>query len=224
MFLFGDSISNCIQEEETDAMMQNICLNIFMQNPRVLVVSNNSFSKTSNNGRTLGNLFQGWPKERLAQFCISTTEPDFDVCENYYLLTDKSMLNSIVHFKKGERCDIRTNLGTEGSLLTGEKQRLKTPWAALLRHFLWSCNRWKSDAFIQWIDQFDPELVLIMNSDATFILEIATFVSERKRIPIVMYNTEGFYFFQHYYFDHSKLLDNSLFWVYQTLYKKRFRK
>lgn len=195
-----------------------------MMYPRILVISNNSFSKSSNNGRTLGNLFIGWPKEKIAQFCVSTTEPDYNICENYYLLTDRSIFQGLLRLKKGKRCDININLGTEGSLLTGEKRMLKTPWTALMRHVLWSCKRWKSDAFIHWIDQINPELVVIMNSDATFILDIATFVSKSKGIPIVMFNTEGYYFFKHYYFDHSKWFDNSLFKIYQALYKKKFRR
>ena len=51
--------------------------------PRLLVLSNNSFSKSNSNGRTLGSLLQGWPKDKIAQFCISTDGPDFEVCDNY---------------------------------------------------------------------------------------------------------------------------------------------
>lgn len=56
--------------------------------PRLLVLSNNSLSKSNSNGRTLGSLLQGWPKERLAQFAIMCIDPDFDVCENYYQVRD----------------------------------------------------------------------------------------------------------------------------------------
>lgn len=195
-----------------------------MEYPKVLVISNNSFSKTSNNGRTLGNLFMGWPKDRIAQFCISTTEPDYDVCENYYLLTDRSMLNGFKHLKKGKRCDIETGFGTEGNAIIGGKKVFKTPWKALFRHVVWSGRRWESKEFKEWVDVFQPEILVVMNSDSTFILDIATSLSLKKNLPLVMYNTEGFYLFTKSYFRKSKWLNNTAFHVYQSIYRHHFRR
>ncbi|MEG2402761.1 MAG: hypothetical protein RSB34_07500, partial [Muribaculaceae bacterium] len=65
-----------------------------MKYPRTLVISNNSFSLTNSNGRTLGNFFIGWPKESLAQFCISSDGPNYDICNNYYCITDKEALKA----------------------------------------------------------------------------------------------------------------------------------
>lgn len=191
--------------------------------PRVLVVSNNSFSKTSSNGRTLGNLFVGWPKEKLAQFCISTTEPDYEICENYFLLTDKNVLNGLKRLRKGEGSDIRENKGSEGNTIIAGKKAFKTPWKTLARHFVWSCKRWNSKSFQKWINEFAPEMVVVMNSDATFILDIANYISVNRNIPIVMYNTEGFYFFKENYFYQSKWFSNAAFHLYQFIYKRHFR-
>ena len=69
-------------------------------NPRVLVIRNNGFSKTKSNGRTLGSLFQGWPKVILAQFYISSDNLDFGVCNNYFKFTDKEALLSLLHIRK----------------------------------------------------------------------------------------------------------------------------
>lgn len=194
-----------------------------MNNPRTLVISNNSFSKTSSNGRTLGSLFTGWPKDRLAQFCISTTTPDYDLCDNYFLLTDRSILEGFKHLRKGKRCTIEKNIGTEGNTVVGGKKVFKTPLKALLRHFIWNWKRWNSNEFQEWLDDFRPNIIVVMNSDATFILDIATYVSKKRNIPLVMYNTEGFYFFKHNYFNQSRLLNGFFFNVYQNIYKKRFK-
>lgn len=194
-----------------------------MYYPSVLIVSNNSFSKTSNNGRTLGNLFMGWPKDRIAQFCISTAEPDYDICDNYYLLTDRCMLNSFKRFRKGERCDIQENKGTEGNTIIGGKKVFKTPWKALMRHLIWCGKRWNSKGFQEWLTEFNPELVVVMNSDATFILDIATYITKTRSIPLVMYNTEGFFFFKENYFRPSKRFNNTAFSFYQKIYKRHFK-
>lgn len=195
-----------------------------MEYPKVLVISNNSFSKTSNNGRTLGNLFIGWPKDRIAQFCVSTTTPDYEVCDNYYLLTDKSAFDGFKHFRKGRRCDIEANLGTEGNTVIAGKKAFKTPWKALFRHIVWGCKRWDGKELRDWIGTFNPEIILVMNSDAPFILDIATDISKTRNIPLVMFNTEGYYFFKENYYHPSKCFSNTIFRFYQSIYKRHFRK
>lgn len=52
---------------------------------RVLVISNNCFSQSNSNGRTLGNLFHGWPKENLAQMCVIAQDPNWELCDNYFV-------------------------------------------------------------------------------------------------------------------------------------------
>ena len=71
--------------------------------PRVLVISNNCFSKTDSNGRTLGNFFVGWPKDRLAQFYIQNASPDFEVCENYFRVTDGQAVKALLGKAAGGR-------------------------------------------------------------------------------------------------------------------------
>lgn len=195
-----------------------------MQFPKVLVISNNSFSNNSSNGRTLGNLFVGWPKEKLAQFCISTTVPDYDTCDNYFLMTDKAALDGFKHFHKAKRCDIKANENTQGNTIVGGKKQVKTPFKALIRHVIWSNKRWNSVEFQKWVDSFNPELLLVMNSDATFVLDIASYVSKKRSIPLVLFNTEGFYFFKRNYYMSSTFFSDSLFRLYQCVYKRHFRK
>lgn len=191
--------------------------------PRVLIVSNNSISKSSNTGRTLANLFSGWPKDRLAQFCISTTEPDYDVCDNYYLLTDRSMLDGFKHFRKGLRCDIEVNKGTEGNTIIGGKRAYRTPLKMIARQIVWGCKRWKSKEFDNWVGAFEPDLVFLWNTDCAFILDIAKSISINRNIPIVMYNTEGYYFFDKNIYASDKWFGDFFYPAFHHFYKRHFR-
>jgi len=195
-----------------------------MNYPHVLIVSNNSISKTGSNGRTLANLFFGWPKDCLAQFCISTDEPDYGVCDNYYLVTDKSALDGFLHFRKAKRCNIDTNLYSKGnSKMTAKKVVCKSPLTVIVRNLIWQPKRWKSNNFVKWIDDFKPELILLMNTDSLFMLKVATDLSKERKIPIVMYNTEGFYFFEKPFIKSSRY-ERLLFCLYQSFYKQVFAK
>ena len=53
--------------------------------PRVLVVGQ-PFERTSGGGITLCNLFEGWPRDRLAAAVASDRDLAFDICDRYYAL------------------------------------------------------------------------------------------------------------------------------------------
>lgn len=189
-----------------------------MYYPRVLVVANNSFSKTDNNGRTLSNLFIGWPREKLAQFCISTDGPNYEVCNNYYCVTDSEVLYSRIHFKKARRDSLEPSnrKGPTGSDGKGKK----TAFRMLVRDLLWNRGAWSTKEFNQWVKAYNPELILILFSDSSFILDIATSLSQKLDVPLIMYNTEGFYFFKKNYFRTKTIFD----WLWFPIYQKRYRR
>ena len=189
-----------------------------MEYPRILVVSNNSFSKTDSNGRTLGNFFIGWPKDRLAQFCVSTDGANFELCNNYYCITDREVVNARIHLRRPQRVTIAKDKEGEskGSRGTGRKTALRM----LIRDLMWGDGFWNTLDFKQWIQDFAPEVILVMFSDSSFILNIATRLSEQFDIPLVMFNTEGYYFFKHNYFRTKTKWD----WLWMPVYQSRFRR
>lgn len=169
-----------------------------MNYPKVLVIANNSFSLTNSNGRTLGGFFIGWPKENLAQFCISTDGPNYELCNNYYCLTDKSMLDAFIHFRKPKRQILKPNVQINKSANTHTVKR--TALHILIRNLIWRSRKWNNEEFNQWVQDFNPDVVLLQSSDSAFMLDIALKVSKKRRIPLMVFNTEGYYFFKHNYF------------------------
>lgn len=189
--------------------------------PRVLVIANNCFSKTNSNGRTLANLFVGWPKENLANFFVSPVETDFDVCSNYYCVSDKEVIYSLTHFtglrkrKVSPVAPIDTSKGRQ-------KLNKKTPIKSIARNLAWWLTKWKTEEFEQWLDSFKPDVVLLMNTDAIFVLRVAEYVAKSRSIPLMMYNTEGFYFFRHNYMQKGFMSD-TMFYLYQWFYRKAYQ-
>lgn len=192
-----------------------------MKYPRILVISNNSFSNTDSNGRTLGNLFCGWPKEDLAQFCISTDGANFDLCDNYYCLTDREVLRAFLHFRKAEGKTLTQN---EKEIKGSRGKGKKTLLMMMGRNLIWGNQRWKSNAFIEWVNAFNPEIIMLMFSDSGFILKIGTALAKDLDIPLVMFNTEGYYFFKSNYCRTKTKWDWALFPIYQCLFRKQVRK
>jgi hypothetical protein len=189
--------------------------------PKVLVFSHNCFSKSGSNGRTLGNFFTGWPKEALAQFYIFNEIPDSPVCDNYFRVTDTEALKA---FYKGIR--VGRNINREAVIENDEdvllknlynKHRKKTSLNYLVRNVIWDSNRWRSKVFIDWVDEFNPDVILLQVGDYEFMFKIALRVAKERNIPVLLYNSEDYYF-------KDRKLRSPMYHLYRSRYKRQFEK
>lgn len=190
--------------------------------PRTLVFSNNSFSHSNSNGRTLGNLFVGWPKERLAQFAIMCLDPDFGLCSNYYQVKDGEALAALL---KGEKAVTGTavNPTTVASTQRYGGSGGKTALRMLIRNAVWNTRRGLGPRFKSWLDSFAPEVIVVQSGDSAFMLSLARRVARQRNIPLVIYNTEGYLFFDHN-FMHAHWSDAVAFPIFKWHYRRAFRK
>lgn len=169
--------------------------------PRVLVVSNNCFSKTNSNGRTLGNFFSGWPKERLAQFYIQNEWPDFEVCENYFRVTDGQAVKALLG-KHGGGAVTAASVPAVADLATATpaKKRSRNALTMMARNVVWNLGAWKKSGFDAWVADFAPEAVLLQAGDNSFMFALARKTASRYGVPLFIYNSEGYYFKDFDYF------------------------
>lgn len=196
-----------------------------MRFPRTLVISNNCFSLSNSNGRTLGSLFEGCPRANLAQMCVSACNPNWDLCDNYYCIEDKSILRSFIRFNKADgrklapQLDAEKRKGNNGDTLrtnVGKKTIIKV----CFRELIWGGKRWNSKSFQRWIDEFDPEVIVLQFGDSFFMLDIAYHIATSRNIPLVIYNTEGYYFFTRNWHSLSSW-DKWIFPIYNRIYHKK---
>lgn len=191
-----------------------------MQHKKVLVVSNNCFSLSNSNGRTLGNLFVGWPKSDLAQFCVIAQDPNWDLCDNYYCLEDKTVLESFWKSKKA----VGRKLFNQDTDKASDTKRAsigkKTVYKVVVRELIWYRKRWRSKELLQWIDDFNPDQVVFQLGDSIFMFDIALNIATDRNIPLIIYNTEGYYFFPRNWHQKS-LCDAWMFKQYKRAYQKK---
>lgn len=192
--------------------------------PKVLVISNNCFSKTDSNGRTLGGFFNGYPIDKLAQFYINKGINDFSVCNNYFTVSDSEALKSL--YKKGRygkivNCDDNTNKQVN-TVVTNKKSK-KNPLTMLLRNFAWNMRKWWGEEFTNWVESFLPNLVLLQSGDSAFMVKLATDIAKKYNLPLVIYNSEN------YYFKNKNFMKNSGIWslfypLFISNYRSQFKK
>ncbi len=186
--------------------------------PRLLILGNSCLSKTNSNGRTLQNFLAGWPADKLAQFFVKNHAPDFSVCKRYFRVTDMQALKAFL----GKRAEGRIITEAEIEVCGIKKERKRSnrnPATMLLREMIWNSRRWQKCGFMQWVDQFSPEIILLQAGDSGFMLRLARSLAKKYNIPLVIYNSEAYYFKKHNYFRHKGLSQ-----CFYPLFRHYFRK
>lgn len=199
---------------------------MIQEQPKILVLSHNCFSEFSANGRTLSTFFRFWDKSKVAQLYVNNELPNSNVCDSFYRITDKDILNSIVKptqvgspLKNSSSVDVSNPKKRKESLI--EKLRdLKNIFPSILymfRNLLWMSKKWDTIKLNNWIDDFQPNLILLQPGDYSFIYKMARVIAKRKNIHLVVYNSEDYYL-------KDKFSISPFFHIQRYFYKKEVRK
>lgn len=171
---------------------------------RVLLISNNCFNTSGSNGRVMYELFSEFSSDQLHQFYISPGVPDLDFCSSYYYFSDKDALLSLFHCRN--RGTVITKKKAKDSEMIQKKNEpnqlsiKKSAFTYLVRDVVWQLSHWGSKQFWAWVDDFKPDVVYYQAGDSSFMPQIALKIAKRNNIPIVIYNTENYYFKDYNYF------------------------
>ena len=189
--------------------------------PRLLVIGNCCLSDTTSNGRTLKNFLIGWPKDKLAQFCIHFEKPDFSLCDNYYYVSDRDALNAFClrGTKNGTCLPEEKSQQISETQTSGDKKIERNAMSSYLREIIWSSKKWRGSYFDKWVDNFAPQIILLQAGDCGFMCKLAVEIANRLIIPLVVYNSEAYYFKD---FDHMG--SQGITKIFYPLLKRRFNK
>lgn len=186
---------------------------------RLLIISHNCLSETGSNGRTLGNYLKGWPREKIAQFYIHAEQPDFNICRNFFCLTDSEVGKSIVKRKvAGKVVEEREKQDVTSKTEFIHKNN-KNSILFLLRDIVWKSRLWNKKKLEEWLEEYNPEVILVQAGDAGFLFKLAEQIGRKYKASIVVYNTEGYYFKKVSYLQDDKFTKK-----FYPILNKRFRK
>ncbi len=170
-------------------------------NKKVLIIAHNSFSKVSNNGKTLESIFGDFSKKNIAQVFFSENEdPDFDFCDNYFKITDSDVLKNLIkgNHDCGRQIKIKTenkdskNIKKNQPSLLFRLAKSKSENLNFFRDMLWQFNTWKSPSFLRWIETFNPDVIFYVGGNFGFSHKIARFTSTHFKVPLVTYFTDDY--------------------------------
>ncbi len=191
--------------------------------PRVLVLSNSCFCSTDSNGRTLAKLFQHLPADHLAQF-FTYGIPDFQVCKNYYQVSDRDALSSFLkHRPYGGAVSAPSEIA-ESDTASNKAPKpgiQKNPVTVLAREFAWKFGFWKAESLYQWVSDFNPSCVFVCASDNIFLLDLAGELGKKQGIPVVLYSTEDYYFKKYNYLTRKK---SAAYCIFHRMLQKAYHR
>ena len=186
--------------------------------PRVLVISHTPFTSTNSMGSTLASYFVHYNPMCVAQFYIKDMCPDIPVCYKFFRTTDYDLLSKVKHPFSSSVGRI-VELGEENvASHNNEEVYAKTfsrEFSLVLRDLLWGLRLWNNREFVNWLDEFDPQLVLIQPGDFSYIIKIALEISKKKNIPLIMHQSEAYYL-------KPPAKNTLIYWIYRNHYNHTY--
>ena len=170
--------------------------------PRLLIISNNCLSLSNSNGRTIYNLLASYPKESIANFYVRDEKSDIDGLSHFFRVTDEEAYKS---FKTRRPADglIKSDVGSShnNQPISSHNQR-KNPLFSIARDIIWNSEAWKGEHFAKWLDDFNPEAILLQGGDAPFLFRLSRKIAIKRGIPLIIHNSEDYCFKKYNYMSH----------------------
>ena len=124
---------------------------------------------------------------------------------------------------KGKKVGKRLTQAQETAPAAAGRARSRTALTMMLRNLAWNSGRWKKGGFSEFVRDFEPQVILVQAGDCGFMLRLARKLAKQYAIPLVVYNSEGYFFKKFDYFRASGIAH----WVYPLFRRgfcKEFRK
>ena len=170
---------------------------------KVLVVSHNLISQTTNMGKTLRSYFRDFSPDEVAQFYIHSEVPvDGSICKNYYRFTDVDAVRSVLLpgnrgqlFGAEDIQEDRKHPREDTGALASAYQvgRKRTAGVYLARELVWKLSRWSNPKLWEWVERFQPDVVFLASGDYGFIYDIAREIADRVNKPLVVSCVDDYY-------------------------------
>ncbi|GAB3716112.1 glycosyltransferase family protein [Mariniluteicoccus flavus] len=164
-----------------------------MRAPRVLVVTVNALSTTSNNGKTFSSFFEGYPKDSLAQLFFHREVPTSPVCDNYYRIGDEEFVRHLVRRRPvlgevAERGDAVDFLVPQDAINVAKSSET----IRMARSLVWTRLDFTAPGVTEWLDDFAPEVIFFCGGDANYLYRPVLDLVERFDAKLVYYITDDY--------------------------------
>ena len=155
---------------------------------RLLVISNNVLSKTTNNGKTIYSFFDNVPKEHIRQLYFSAEKPCIEGIR-FFRISDSDVIRGRFFPAKRGKAIMPHKEEIEEQIVPNRIPR--NTLTCLIREILW-VGAWKSKRLLQWLDKYKPTTVFYHAGDCVFAHRIFRFIVNRYHPRVSIYLTDDY--------------------------------
>lgn len=167
---------------------------------KILVLSSTPWSDDNSFGNTFSNIFEGIEDVEIANIACRPGKPTCYLVKRYYQITEKSLIKNLLDksFPSGVEIEINSDKKVDSSFSQNLKIRefgSKKRWQILfwMRNLIWAFGRWKSQALIDFIDDFNPDIIFQPVYCSTYLNDIVNFIKKYTNVPMVGYVSDDCY-------------------------------
>ncbi len=186
---------------------------------RILVISNTPWSNDNSFGNSFSNIFEGIPDIEVANIACRPGHPTSSLVKRYFQITEKSLIKNLKNKSHPSGMEIPIEKKSEDSVFSenikgmtfGRQKR----WQILFwaRDLIWKLGRWKSQALVDFVDDFKPDIIFQPVYYSGFINDIVHFVKKHTDVPMLGYISDDCYTLKQFSL-------SPLYWI-DRLYKRR---
>lgn len=157
---------------------------------KVLIISCNCLSETSNNGKTLLNLFKEFPSNNISQFYTYNEKPDFKHDFKLYQITDQDMIS--FKFNNSNTCGRVIHDYSNISTTHISKGKYFENFKRVLRDLIWMGNSWYYKGLLQWFENNAPDFIFFVGINNPYLYKLCHFLQNKYNLPVLIYNTDDY--------------------------------
>lgn len=167
-----------------------------LEEPRVLIISNNALSDTKNNGKTLASFFKNFNPANVAQLYFNSELPSGSEIYNYFQITDRDVIRASL--KSQSTCGRVVKLGNIEDTVANESfnkhisKIKKNNLTRIFREFFWKSGKWNSDQLNRWLDKFSPDIIFFCAGDSGFAYDVSNYITKKFNAKLVIYITDDY--------------------------------
>ena len=183
--------------------------------PRVLVSTVGQWSSAGSD--TWSMLLSKYDKSKVASLYLRAGKSQSPCCNRYFHIYEERVIKSVLHprMQTGEAyyfdAAIEKAKTDSSDIQQREKERYtkysqkKNLFTTLTREFVWLMGNWKSKEFKQFIDGFDPEVLVFPIESYIHLNRINKYIIKKKHPKVI-----GFFNDDNFSFKQSKKIGNLL--------------
>ena len=164
---------------------------------KILIISKEAWRDEQNGGNVLTNMFSHFSDSEFAQIYCNEQEPNNAICRNYYQMSDRMMVNNILHRTKVGRKMIYNRVPTV-TMATNESYRKMASWIGgnlkrIVRELVWHLAKWDESEIISYAKEFNPDVIFAPCYGNHYMQKLTILVHEELNVPVISYISDDFY-------------------------------